>query len=118
MADKELLHKIVEMQERVIAQMDSLKDQDLVTNDLRKAADKAQEWARAVMKEEGNDKSYREWPPKQFAHDSRSTSTRSETTRARNSCASTSSSSESCPTTPITSTSRLHPVIALGLSWH
>ena len=69
MADKELLHKIVEMQERVIAQMDSLKDQDLVTNDLRKAADKAQEWARAVMKEEGNDKSYREWPPKQFAHE-------------------------------------------------
>ena len=42
MADKELLHKIVEMQERVIAQMDSLKDQDPVTNDLRKAADKAQ----------------------------------------------------------------------------
>ena len=69
MADKELLHKIVEMQERVIAQMDSLKDQDLVTNDLRKAADKAQKWARAVMKEEGNDKSYREWPPKQFAHE-------------------------------------------------
>ena len=69
MADKELLHKIVEMQERVIAQMDSLKDQDLVTNVLRKAADKAQEWARAVMKEEGNDKSYREWPPKQFAHE-------------------------------------------------
>lgn len=69
MADKELLHKIVEMQDRIIAEMDAIENQSLVTSDMKHAAEKAQEWGRAVMKEEGNDKSYREWPPKQFAHE-------------------------------------------------
>ena len=69
MADKELLHKIIAMQERVVKQMEPLEAQDIIPSKLEHAKEKAIDWARAVDKEEGHDKSYREWPPKQFAHE-------------------------------------------------
>lgn len=69
MADKELLHKIIAMQDRIFERMDALEAEGKVTSDLKKAREKAQLWASAVDKQEGNDKSYREWPPKQLAHE-------------------------------------------------
>lgn len=69
MADKELLEKIIAMQDRIFKQMDELDKEGKITNDLKEARRKAEDWAKAVDKEEGNDKSYREWPPKQLAHE-------------------------------------------------
>lgn len=69
MADKELLHKIIAMQDRIFAQMDQLDKEGRITSDLKEARKKAEDWAAAVDKEDGHDKSYREWPPKQLAHE-------------------------------------------------
>lgn len=69
MADKELLYKMIALQDRIFEQMEPLEKEDVVPSALEHAKDKAIEWAKAVQKEEGNDKSYREWPPKQLAHE-------------------------------------------------
>ncbi|MCI9130229.1 MAG: hypothetical protein HFJ65_08005 [Eggerthellaceae bacterium] len=69
MADKTILHKIIQLQERVIAEMKPLEEKDVLPTKLVHAKEKAVDWANAVDKKEGNDKSYREWPPKQFAHE-------------------------------------------------
>lgn len=69
MANKELLQKIIAMQDRIFKQMDELDKEGKITSDLKESREKIEQWAKAVNKEEGNDKSYREWPPKQFAHD-------------------------------------------------
>lgn len=68
MSDKELLHKIISMQNRIFEEMDRL-GTDTVTSDLKKARENAETWAQEVDKEDGRDKSYREWPPKQLAHE-------------------------------------------------
>ncbi len=69
MTNEELLQKIIAMQDRIFKQIDELDKEGKITSDLKESREKVEQWAKSVNKEEGNDKSYREWPPKQFAHD-------------------------------------------------
>lgn len=70
MADKELLHKIIDMQDKhIMPKLDELAAHSELPSSLFDAQQKVLEWQEAVLKEDGHDKSYREWPPKQFAHE-------------------------------------------------
>lgn len=70
MADKELLDKIIAMQdEHIMPKLDELAAQGAVPSSLQEAQRKVLEWQAAVRKEDGHDQSYREWPPKQFTHE-------------------------------------------------
>ncbi len=70
-ANRELLDKIIAMQDKVFKAMEPLEAAGDVPSDLRKAAEKAKRWEEAVEGELGDDKSFREWPPKQLAHELR-----------------------------------------------
>ncbi len=69
MSHKEQYQHVIELQKRVIDEMKHLEDEQVIPSALEHAKEKAIAWAEAVEKEDGNDKSYREWPPKQFAHE-------------------------------------------------
>lgn len=69
MADKESLDKIIKMQDRIMPKLDELAAESSLPSSLEEAQQKVLDWQKAVLKEEGHDTSYREWPPKQFAHE-------------------------------------------------
>lgn len=69
MSHREQYQHVLELQERVVREMKRLEAEGEVPSALEHAKEKAIAWAEAVEKEDGNDKSYREWPPKQFAHE-------------------------------------------------
>lgn len=69
MSHREQYQQVLELQERVVREMKRLEAEGEVPSALEHAKEKAIAWAEAVEKEDGNDKSYREWPPKQFAHE-------------------------------------------------
>ncbi len=66
-ADRELLDKIIAMQDKVFKAMEPLEAAGKVPADLRKAAENAKHWEKTVEGDFGNDESFREWPPKQLA---------------------------------------------------
>ena len=68
-ANKELEMKIITMQKRIFELMEPLEAEGKVTSDLSKAKDNVIKWQETIEGEFGDDKSYREWPPKQFAHE-------------------------------------------------
>lgn len=68
-ADRELLDKIIAMQDRIFKAMEPLEAAGKVTGDLEEAKEKAMRWAETVQGDFGSDKSFREWPPKQLAHE-------------------------------------------------
>lgn len=68
-ANRELLDKIIAMQDRVFKQMEPLEAEGKVPSDLLKAKEKAMRWEETIEGEFGDDKSWREWPPKQLAHE-------------------------------------------------
>lgn len=68
-ANRELLNKIIALQNRIFEAMEPLEADGKVTSDLEKAKEKALLWEKAVEGDLGNDASFREWPPKQLAHE-------------------------------------------------
>lgn len=70
MADEELLHKIIDMQDaHIMPKLDELAARGELPSSLAEGKEKVLAWQAAVLKEEGHDQSYREWPPKQFAEE-------------------------------------------------
>lgn len=67
-ANKELQDKIIAMQQRIFREMEPLEKEGRVPSDLREAKEKVERWQETIEGDFGDDKSYREWPPKQFAH--------------------------------------------------
>lgn len=67
--NKELLQKIIAMQERIFEQMKPLEAEGKVPSKLEEAKEKVIRWQETIEGEFGDDRSYREWPPKQFAHE-------------------------------------------------
>ena len=67
--NRELYDRIIELQGRIFKQMDELDKEGKITNDLKEARDKVTRWQETVEGDFGQDKSFREWPPKQFAHE-------------------------------------------------
>lgn len=68
-ADRELLDKIIALQDKIFKQMEPLEAEGKVPSDLAKAKDKAIRWEQTIEGDYGDDKSWREWPPKQLAHE-------------------------------------------------
>lgn len=67
---RELLQKIIAMQDKIMPALEEYEanGENNLPADLRKAMENIQMWDAEVEREMGDDKSYREWPPKQFAH--------------------------------------------------
>lgn len=66
-ANRQLLEKIIAMQDKIMPTLDSFEAKGELPADLRKAKENIQMWDAEVEKEDGHDKGYREWPPKKFA---------------------------------------------------
>ena len=67
-AQRDLLGKIIAMQDKIMPALDRYEAADELPADLRKAKENIQMWDKEVERADGRDKAYREWPPKQFAH--------------------------------------------------
>lgn len=68
-ANRELLDKVIAMQDRIFKEMEPLEAQGKVPSSLKEAQEKALRWQETIEGDFGDDKSFREWPPKQLAHE-------------------------------------------------
>lgn len=67
MENKELLEKIVAMQEEIIPAVRDAEQREDVPAPLRHAIDEGEQWADVIQKKDGRDKEARRWPVKQLA---------------------------------------------------
>ncbi len=67
-AQRDLLEKIIAMQDKLMPALKEYGKEHDIPSDLRRAMEHIEMWDKEVAHEEGHDKGYREWPPKQFAN--------------------------------------------------